>query len=78
MAPPAPLTARHLGRATLARQGLLQPITAPAAKLVERAGSLQAQHPQWPPVAIGAEAERVLALLEPTAQRSVELVPGGR
>lgn len=45
MAPPAPLTARHLGRATLARQGLLEPIAAPAAEAVVRLGSLQAQHP---------------------------------
>ena len=56
MAPPAPLTARHLGRATLARQGLLQPITGPAAAAVARIGSLQAQHPEWPPVALAARA----------------------
>jgi hypothetical protein len=56
MAPPAPLTARHLGRATLARQGLLEPITAPAAEAVARIGSLQAQHPEWPPVALAARA----------------------
>ncbi|MGZ8512701.1 MAG: winged helix DNA-binding domain-containing protein [Candidatus Limnocylindria bacterium] len=54
MAPPAPLTARHLGRATLARQGLLELITAPAAETVARVGSLQAQHPEWPPVALAA------------------------
>jgi hypothetical protein len=56
MAPPAPLTARHLGRATLARQGLLEPITAPADEAVARLGSLQAQHPEWPPVALAARA----------------------
>ena len=56
MAPAAPLTARHLGRATLARQGLLEPITAPAADAVARIGSLQAQHPEWPPVALAARA----------------------
>ena len=56
MAPPAPLTARHLGRATLARQGLLEPINAPAAEAVARLGSLQAQHPEWPPVALAARA----------------------
>lgn len=57
MAPsPAPLTARHLGRATLARQGLLEPITASAAEAVTRVGSLQAQHPEWPPVALAARA----------------------
>ncbi|HSO02780.1 MAG TPA: winged helix DNA-binding domain-containing protein [Gaiellaceae bacterium] len=56
MAPSAPLTARHLGRATLARQGLLEPIAAPAAEAVARIGSLQAQHPEWPPVALAARA----------------------
>ena len=56
MAPPAPLTARHLGRATLARQGLLEPIATPAADAVARVGSLQAQHPEWPPVALAARA----------------------
>ena len=56
MAPQAPLTSRHLGRATLARQGLLDPIDASAAEAVARAGSLQAQHPEWPPVALAARA----------------------
>lgn len=56
MAPPAPLTARHLGRATLARQGLLESIDAPADEAVARLGSLQAQHPEWPPVALVARA----------------------
>jgi hypothetical protein len=56
MAPLAPLTARHLGRATLARQGLLEPISAPPAEAVARIGSLQAQHPEWPPVALAARA----------------------
>ena len=56
MAPPAPLTARQLGRAPLARQGLLQPITGPAATAMARIGSLQAQHPEWPPVALAARA----------------------
>jgi hypothetical protein len=64
MAPPAPLTARHLGRATLARQGLLEPITAPAAETVARVGSLQAQHPEWPPVALAARV---------ASQRSADL-----
>ena len=59
MAPAAPLTARQLGRATLARQGLLQPITGPAAAAVARIGSLQAQHPEWPPVALAAHVGRV-------------------
>ena len=56
MAPPAPLTARHLGRATLARQGLLEPIDGSAAAAVSRVVSLQAQHPEWPPVALAARA----------------------
>ncbi len=52
MSPPI-LTLQALNRATLARQGLLEPLTgAPVARLVERAGSLQAQHPDWPPFAL--------------------------
>jgi len=50
------LTARDLNRATLARQGLLEPIRADAASAIERLGSLQAQHPEWPPVALAARA----------------------
>jgi len=56
MAPPAPLSARALGRATLARQGLLKSIRSSPAAAVERLGSLQAQHPEWPPVALAARA----------------------
>ena len=56
MAPEAPLTARDLNRATLARQGLLEPIGGPPAEAVRRIGSLQAQHPEWPPVALAARA----------------------
>jgi hypothetical protein len=52
MSPPT-LTPRALGRATLARQGLLEPLPGlPVAGLVERVGSLQAQHPDWPPLAV--------------------------
>ena len=53
----ARVSARELNRATLARQGLLEPITArsPAAA-VERLASLQAQHPEWPPIALAARA----------------------
>lgn len=52
MSPPI-LTLRALGRATLARQGLLEPLPGvPVARLVERVGSLQAQHPDWPPLAL--------------------------
>lgn len=53
----APLTARDLNRATLARQGLLEPIrTATAAAAVARLTSLQAQHPEWPPIALAARS----------------------
>jgi hypothetical protein len=53
----APLTARELNRATLARQGLLDPMTAASARdAVERLGSLQAQHPEWPPIALAARS----------------------
>ena len=49
------VSARELNRATLARQGLLEPITARSAgAAVERLGSLQAQHPEWPPYALAA------------------------
>jgi hypothetical protein len=52
-----PLTARQLNRATLARQGLLEPIReTDAAEAVRRLGSLQGQHPEWPPVALAARA----------------------
>ena len=56
MARAAPLTTRDLNRATLARQGLLDPIKAPPGDAVRRIGSLQAQHPEWPPVALAARA----------------------
>ena len=51
---PAPkLTLRQLNRATLARQGLLAPLpSGSVARQVERVGSLQAQHPDWPPFAL--------------------------
>jgi hypothetical protein len=74
MAPPAPLTARQLGRATLARQGLLEPITAPAAEAVARVGSLQAQHPEWPPVALAARAANPRAADLPGALERREVV----
>lgn len=55
--PPAHLTIRALNRATLARQGLLKPMarTAPV-DAVRRVGSLQAQHPEWPAVALSARS----------------------
>lgn len=52
----SPLTTRDLNRATLARQGLLEPFTHAPADAVRRAGSLQAQHPEWPPVALASRA----------------------
>jgi hypothetical protein len=52
----AALTARELNRATLARQGLLEPINASPAAAVERLSSLQAQHPEWPPVALAGRS----------------------
>jgi hypothetical protein len=51
-----PLTTRDLNRATLARQGLLEPIRTHAGTAIARVGSLQAQHPQWPPAALAARA----------------------
>ena len=56
MAPAAPITIRGLNRATLARQGLLDPISSDPADAVRRVGSLQAQHPEWPPVALATRA----------------------
>jgi hypothetical protein len=51
--PPQTLTLRQLNRATLARQGLLEALApAPLARQVQRLGSLQAQHPDWPPFAL--------------------------
>jgi hypothetical protein len=50
--PPQTISLRQLNRATLARQGLLEPLAkATIARQVERIGSLQAQHPDWPPFA---------------------------
>lgn len=44
---------RALNRATLARQGLLEPLPSCAvADRVRHVGSLQAQHPEWPPIAL--------------------------
>ena len=53
--PPQTITLRQLNRATLARQGLLEPLPRTAvASQVERLGSLQGQHPDWPPFALQA------------------------
>jgi len=54
MTPPV-LDTRQLNRATLARQGLLGPIRGRSvAEAVARLGSLQAQHPDWPRIALAA------------------------
>ena len=70
----AKLTLRALNRATLARQGLIEPIAArdPAAA-VARVGSLQAQHPEWPPVALASRAatRQGADLADALARRSV-------
>ncbi len=55
--PPSPpvLSLRQLNRATLARQGLLDGLpSGSTAALVHRVASLQAQHPDWPPLALHA------------------------
>jgi hypothetical protein len=57
MPAPRALTRRALNRATLARQGLLAPYAGISpGDAVHRAGSLQAQHPEWPPVALASRA----------------------
>lgn len=73
MAPPAPLTTRDLNRATLARQGLLDPITADPADAVRRVVSLQAQHPEWPPIALATRSasRRTANLTRALEQRTV-------
>lgn len=50
------LDRRALNRATLARQGLLKPMRRTPVAAVAGLGSLQAQHPEWPPVALAARA----------------------
>ena len=51
------MTARDLNRASLARQGLLESIrVSSTAEGVRAVGSIQAQHPEWPPVALAARA----------------------
>lgn len=55
-----PLTLRDLNRATLARQGLLEPLRGPIPRAVEALGALgalQSQHPEWPIVALGSRLE---------------------
>ena len=73
MAPAAPLTTRELSRATLARQGLLELIRGSAADAVRRVGSLQAQHPEWPAIALAGRAStaRTANLARALADRRV-------
>lgn len=73
---PQTLTLRQLNRATLARQGLLQPLASgPVASMVAGLGALQSQHPDWPAFALQSrlrgDAPRVDV---PAARRSRELV----
>ena len=72
---PPTLTLRQLNRATLARQGLLTPLSpAPVARLVEQVGALQAQHPDWPPLALQtrvAPADRPVDLNRARTRKTV-------
>jgi hypothetical protein len=64
MTPPV-LDALRLNRATLARQGLLEPIANDSvAAVVASLGSLQAQHPDWPPFALATRLDRGTANLD--------------
>jgi hypothetical protein len=72
--PPSALTLRELNRATLARQGLLQPLPpGTVAESVLRLGSIQAQHPDWPPLALATRLDpgRAAALDAARRDRSV-------
>ncbi|MGH2463727.1 MAG: winged helix DNA-binding domain-containing protein [Candidatus Limnocylindria bacterium] len=65
------LTLRQLNRATLARQGLLEPLPRiPVAKLVEHIGSLQAQHPDWPPLALQSRLPSGASLVDLSRARA--------
>jgi hypothetical protein len=69
-----PISTRALNRATLARQGLLEPISNTSIPdAVARAGSLQAQHPEWPPIALWTRTsdDAVSGLAAALADRSV-------
>ena len=73
------LTLRQLNRATLARQGLLEPLRDEGvARQVERLGSLQAQHPDWPPLALQTRlpaAASVVDLHRARVRKSVVRAP---
>ena len=69
-----PISIRALNRATLARQGLLESISGTSIPdAVARVGSLQAQHPEWPPIALWARMgdDAVPGLAAALANRSV-------
>ncbi len=74
---PPTLTLRQLNRATLARQGLLTPLPpAPVADARRaRSAALQAQHPDWPPLAlqtrVGADGRDRLTSTAPVTRKSV-------
>ena len=68
------ISTRGLNRATLARQGLLERISGGSIPdAVARVGSLQAQHPEWPPVALWARTDdrAIGGLATALADRSV-------
>lgn len=76
--PAATLSRLELNRATLARQGLLELISdGSIADAVRRVGSLQAQHPEWPPIALWARAgdRAVGGLAAARSDRSVVRAP---
>jgi hypothetical protein len=63
------LSLRALNRATLARQMLLERARLPVPEAVERLAGLQAQHPDWPRVALWS---RVSALASQEPARSLQ------
>jgi hypothetical protein len=76
--PAATLSRLEVNRATLARQGLLDQIDdGSVADAVRRVGSLQAQHPDWPPVALWTRAgdRAVPGMAAARADRSVVRAP---
>jgi len=69
------LTLRQLNRATLARQGLLEPLPDEAvARQVERLGSLQAQHPGWPPLALQSRLPAAASVVDLNRARTRKTV----
>jgi hypothetical protein len=68
MAHAAPsLTLQELNRATLARQRLLARDHLPVADAVAAVGALQAQHPDWPPIALWSRLTDATAADLPSA-----------